>query len=98
MKIHRLTTDHVDLLARATVQFRHRTDIDQAAFLADPATRVWVALADERIVGWVWGTRQRHVLGYTQFQLYEIEVVEEYRTRGIGRALVEAGFWWSLTY
>jgi ribosomal protein S18 acetylase RimI-like enzyme len=59
-------------------------------FLRDDATLALVALADAEVVGWVWGLRQRHVCGYSQVQLYEIEVAPGMRRRGVGRALMTA--------
>lgn len=69
--------------------FRGRPAVDAEGFLADPGTVVFVAEAGSDVVGWVWGVRQRHVLGHIQLQLYEIEVLPGFRGRGLGRALVE---------
>jgi ribosomal protein S18 acetylase RimI-like enzyme len=79
------------LLDRAVAKFRDLVVADAAGFLADPATVVMVAMADtDAVIGWAWGTRQRHPCGYSQLMLYEIEVAEEARRQGIGGQLMAA--------
>jgi ribosomal protein S18 acetylase RimI-like enzyme len=58
-------------------------------FLADPATIAVVATGPaDALAGWAWGLRQRHAAGYTQAQLYEIEVDATWRRHGVGRELL----------
>ena len=78
------------VLAAATVLFRGRPAVEPEGFLADPSTVAFVAEAGPDIAGWVWGLRQRHVLGHTQLQLYEIEVVPRFRRQGVGRTMVDS--------
>lgn len=78
--------DHV--LGEAVSAFRGIQLADHSPFLTDPATIALVATDGSDIAGWAWGTRQRHACGYSQVQLYEIEVSAEYRRRGVGRALL----------
>lgn len=59
-------------------------------FLSDPATVAFVARDGESVVGWAWGFRQLRADGDSMLLLYEIEVVESERGRGIGRELVNA--------
>jgi ribosomal protein S18 acetylase RimI-like enzyme len=64
--------------------------VDTTSFLTDPATVVVLAMGEgQELLGWAWGLRQRHVGGYSQLQLYEIEVAVQQRGLGIGRALVD---------
>ena len=62
--------------------------VGHSSFLTDSA-RVSLAATDgSAVVGWAWGTRQRHACGYSQVQLYEIEVSAGHRRCGVGRALL----------
>lgn len=88
MHVHRLDTNDHDLLDAAVRMFRGTAVEDHSPFLTDPATIAFVALENTTVVGWAWGTRQHHAAGYSQVQLYEIEVAAEWRQRGIGRALI----------
>lgn len=83
-----LGVDDGVLLRAAVRRFRGVDPDDPDAFLADPATIAMATLDGAEVVGWAWGTRQRHVCGYTQVQLYEIEVESTRRGRGLGRALL----------
>jgi ribosomal protein S18 acetylase RimI-like enzyme len=78
--------DHV--LADAVAMFRGIHLAEHSPFLTDPATIALAATDGSEVVGWAWGTRQRHPCGYSQVQLYEIEVSAEHRRRGVGRALL----------
>ncbi|UCC68574.1 MAG: GNAT family N-acetyltransferase [Armatimonadota bacterium] len=61
-----------------------------AALLADERNHLIAALVDERPVGYALGYELQRVDGRGPMMLlYEIEVVESHRRRGIGRALVE---------
>jgi ribosomal protein S18 acetylase RimI-like enzyme len=88
--VRQLTSGDDALLDAAVRLFRGVLVLDHDPFLADPASVAFVAIDGQELVGWVWGLRQRHVCGYTQVQLYEIEVSEPARGRGIGRDLLTA--------
>ncbi|WP_188316868.1 GNAT family N-acetyltransferase [Solihabitans fulvus] len=90
MLVYQLTAEDRELLDVAVRRFRRIEVADHRPFLTDPATVVFVALDGNDLVGWAWGLRQRHVAGYSQVQLYELEVVRAARRRGVGRALVTA--------
>jgi len=88
MQITQLGLGDEALLASAVHAFRAAPGSNHEAFLADPSTLVLVAAEDGAVLGSAWGLRQRHIVGYTQVQLYGVHVVEGARRRGIGRALV----------
>lgn len=90
MLIRQLGIDDAGLLDAAVRMFRGMEVADHGPFLADAATIAMVATEEGAVVGWVWGLRQRHVCGYSQVQLYEIEVAAPARRRGVGRALLTA--------
>lgn len=90
MRIVELTEENHELLDIAVRRFRGLTGVDHGPFLRDPTTVALVIVDDSEVVGWVWGMRQRHVSGYTQLQLYEIEVAEPWRRKGVGRRLMTA--------
>lgn len=77
-----------ELFGAAVSAFRGVRLTDHSAFLADPASIALTAAVDSAVIGWAWGTRQRHACGYSQLQLYDIEVSSEHRRRGVGRALL----------
>ncbi|MBW4719255.1 GNAT family N-acetyltransferase [Saccharothrix obliqua] len=88
-RVVRVSAADAELLRAAVLEFRG-VDVPVAGFLGDPASLAFVAVDGDAVVGWVWGVRQRHVVGYTQVQLYEIGVLPSVRRRGVGRALLEA--------
>lgn len=80
---HRLWAAAVDLFRGVQHDLHHQ-------FLSDPATIAVVARDGDKIAGWAWGYRMLRADGDSMLLLYEIEVVESERRRGVGRALVEA--------
>jgi len=90
MRIVELGSSDGKLLDRAVRGFRGVSGVDHLAFLTDPSSVCLLMVDGAEVVGWAWGTRQRHVCGYSQLQLYEIEVVEQSRRHGIGRTLLTA--------
>lgn len=80
----------IRLWADAVALFRGVQHDGRHQFLSDPATVAFVARDGEGVVGWAWGFRQLRADGVSMLLLYEIEVVESERRKGIGRGLVEA--------
>jgi ribosomal protein S18 acetylase RimI-like enzyme len=89
MFVKRLGPGDEELLGAAVRAFRGVEDADPEASLADPAMVVLLALGDGGdVLGWAWGFRQRHLAGYSQVQLYQVDVAPGARRQGVGRALV----------
>lgn len=88
MLIKRLAAGDQELLTTAAGIFRGGADAGAAAFLADPSTLALLALDGSAVIGWAWGYRQRNLAGYTQVQLYQVDVVPAARRRGVATALV----------
>ncbi len=76
--------------AEAVALFRGVHHEQHHQFLSDPTTLAVVARDGDKIAGWAWGYRMLRADGDSMLLLYEIEVVESERRRGVGRALVEA--------
>jgi len=63
-----------------------------ARFVADPNSKTWVAEADKEIVGFVIANRHpTMLLGH----IITIDVVESWRRRGVGAALIDAAEAWA---
>ncbi|MFI5691782.1 GNAT family N-acetyltransferase [Kribbella sp. NPDC051586] len=75
-----------DLLTRAVRTFMN-ADADPK-YLATPGTMVFVATEADEITGWCWGNQLARPAGPPMLYLHQLEVLEPYRGRGIGRALV----------
>lgn len=58
-------------------------------FLASPGHHLLIAYEEARPVGFVTGIEMTHPDKGTEMFVYELGVHEDYRRRGIGRALVE---------
>ncbi len=79
----------VDLLRQATLRFE-RTD-QVAAFVEAPATLAFVALGgSNEVIGWCWGYHLVRPDASSMLYLDGLEVAEEHRRQGHGRALLEA--------
>ncbi|GLY03181.1 GNAT family N-acetyltransferase [Actinoplanes sp. NBRC 101535] len=77
-----------DLLDRAVRRFGAGNGA--AAFVPAPGALAFVAADEDGLLGWCWG----HVLarpdGSSMVYLHHLEVAEQNRRRGIGRALLRA--------
>lgn len=80
--------DEATLLA-AVLQFKTTQAIEPSEHLADPATFVFVAEADGVVIGWAHGYLLQRVDGTTMCLLYEIDVAEPHRRRGVARSLLD---------
>lgn len=72
--------------ARAKAEASHRELLPRG--LGSPGTAMNVAVRDGRTVGWVWTGLRELEPGTRAAYVYEIEVAEEWRGHGYGRALM----------
>jgi ribosomal protein S18 acetylase RimI-like enzyme len=99
MQIRRLVEGDEEAACRLVEQVKFAIDevgdvsldpADMAALVADERAYLLAAYVDERPVGLVYGYRFPRLDGPRPMMfLYETGVLEQYRRRGIGRALVE---------
>lgn len=67
-----------------------RRDLSAAGFLTDDHVIAIGAFVDGDLVGGAWGHRLARPDGLPMALLYELEVEDEHRRKGLGRAMVEA--------
>jgi ribosomal protein S18 acetylase RimI-like enzyme len=79
----------VDLLREATQRFAR---VDQpGAFVEAPATLAFVAVGNaDEVIGWCWGYHLVRPDASSMLYLHGLEVAQDHRRQGHGRALVEA--------
>lgn len=77
-----------DLLDRAVVAFRGHGDAAQ--FLAAQGTIALLAVNEPTIQGWCWGYHLVRPDASSMAYLHDLEVLADWRGRGIGRQLMEA--------
>ena len=72
-------------------RFKHRVPSDEeaAALLARDDVHVWIADVDGEVAGFAYAYVLLRIDGDTGIFLYELEVDERFRRRGLGRALVD---------
>jgi len=82
--------DGVDLLRLATLRFGRGAP--PGAFVAAPATLAFATVADANraVVGWCWGYHLVRPDASSMLYLHGLEVANEHRRQGHGRALLEA--------
>lgn len=78
------------LWAEAVALFRDVQHDCHDRFLSDPSTVAFVAHDEGQIVGWAWGYRMLRADGHSMLLLYEIEVIESERRKGVGGTLLDA--------
>jgi GNAT superfamily N-acetyltransferase len=90
MEIRSLGPNDAALLDAAVRAFRGFGQRGDPGFLADPRAVVLVALDAEAVLGWAWGFELPRPTGPSMLVLHGMEVAEEGRGRGVGRAIVDA--------
>jgi ribosomal protein S18 acetylase RimI-like enzyme len=90
-KVFRAGTKDLALARQAVGEVhkrRHASDVSISSFLKDPACDLMLAVADGRVVGSLTGySLRRPHQSPPQFLLYEIDVRDADRKRGVGQAL-----------
>jgi GNAT superfamily N-acetyltransferase len=91
VRIHRLRVGNERRLEELCRRFKHRVPSGQeaASFLARDDVYVWVADVDGELAGFAYAYVLLRIDGDTSVFLYELEVDERFRRRGLGRALVD---------
>ena len=89
MTIHRLGPDDEPRLQELCRRFKQRVPSDAEAIrlLARDDIHVWVADVDGELAGFAYAYVLLRIDGDTSVFLYELEVDERFRRRGLGRAL-----------
>ena len=91
MQIRRLESGQEDEVQRASFLFDHSFKPDATArFLASDTHHIFVAYVDDEVAGFTTGVEMTHPDKGTEMMLYELEVAEAFRRRGIGTALADA--------
>jgi GNAT superfamily N-acetyltransferase len=92
MVVRQLGPDEADLALCALRSVNGRKsaeDMSVEAFLNDPAVLQLVAMMGGIVVGSLNGHFLRRPEATSQFLLYEVDVLESHRRKGVGRRLVE---------
>ena len=80
---------HVDLLREAALRFRGQERV--TPFVEAPGALAFVAVEDAGdVIGWCWGYHLVRPDAPPMLYLHELEVAEEHRRDGHGRALLDA--------
>jgi ribosomal protein S18 acetylase RimI-like enzyme len=89
--IRRLAAGDESTLQEACRRYKARVPSDEEAahVLSLDDLLVWVAEVDGELAGFAYAHELPRIDGATTVFLYELEVDERFRQRGIGRALVE---------
>jgi GNAT superfamily N-acetyltransferase len=90
--IRRLVPGDEALLRQLCERYKDRvpSEDDGRRLLEDTSVHVFAAVDDGEVVGFSYCHVLRRVDGATSVFLYELEVAEGHRRRGLGRALVDA--------
>ena len=90
MSVKRVQPGEVDLVLAVLRRFKSYVEPDPVDFLSDPRTVLFAAMEADEPVGWCYGYELVRPEGRCDMLLYELEVAEEARGRGHGKALIEA--------
>ena len=89
--IRRLGPGDEAMLQEICSRYKSRvpTDDEATRVLAASEVHIWVAEENRELAGFVYAHDLQRIDGETMVFLYELEVDERFRRRGLGRALVE---------
>ena len=88
-EIRRLGPGDEALLDRALEALTGRPSAAPDLFLADPRSHALIALDGDRVLGWAVGHELLHPEGRWTLVLYDLRTIEEARSSGIGRVLLD---------
>jgi ribosomal protein S18 acetylase RimI-like enzyme len=89
VEIRKLDADDVDLLHAGIRAINGVSSPAPEMFLRDPHAHAFVALDDDAVVGCAYGYELFRPEGFWMLVLYELGVIEPYRSRGTGRDLLD---------
>jgi len=89
VEIRELGPGDEELVHRAVREFRGADAVAPDLFLEDPRAHAIVALEDDELVGWAYGSEVLHPEGRWIVVVLGIEVEPSSRRSGVGRALLE---------
>ena len=89
--IRRLRPGDEPTLQNVCSRYKSRVPSDEEAarVLALDGLHIWIAEVDRELAGFAYAHELQRIDGDTMVFLYELEVDERFRRRGLGRALVE---------
>jgi GNAT superfamily N-acetyltransferase len=89
--IRRLRRGDEQMLKKVCSRYKSRvpTDDEAARTVALDDVHIWIAEIDGELAGFAYAHELQRIDGDTMVFLYELEVDERFRRRGLGRALVE---------
>jgi GNAT superfamily N-acetyltransferase len=89
--IRRLRPGDEPTLQNVCSRYKSRVPSDEEAarVLALDGVHIWIAEVDRELAGFAYAHELQRIDGDTMVFLYELEVDERFRRRGLGRALVE---------
>jgi GNAT superfamily N-acetyltransferase len=89
--IRRLRPGDEPTLQNVCSRYKSRVPSDEEAarVLALDGVHIWIAEVDRELAGFAYAHELQRIDGDTMVFLYELEVDERFRRRGLGRTLVE---------
>jgi GNAT superfamily N-acetyltransferase len=89
--IRRLRPGDEPTLQNVCSRYKSRVPSDEEAarVLALDGLHIWIAEVDRELAGFAYAHELQRIDGDTMVFLYELEVDERFRRRGLGRALVQ---------
>lgn len=89
-EVRELGSEDWRILDRVIETFKDVESLAPERFLEDPRAHAFVALEGSEILGWAYGYELFRPEGRRMMLLYELDVAEEARRQGVGKALVDA--------